>query len=246
MREGRLIALALTCTPLGALGCAHDGSAGGERTVVLREEARGISVVGEGRAEGAPDEAIFEIGVEARRPTVAEARQAGAQAQGAVLEALRGAGIPEDGIQTSQLSVMPDYEYTEAGRRLLGYVVTNTVEVRTRDLDRLGPTLDAAVAAGGDMVRLQGLRFELSDPSAVRARAREEAIGRARAEAEQLAQLLGVRLGEPVAVEEVSATPAHPVMMRMESAEARDAATPIQPGTTEVRVEVRVRWSIAP
>lgn len=224
-----------------AVGCAH--GSGGDGTVLLREDTTGITVTGDGDAEAVPDTAVFRIGVEARRPTVAEARDTSARAQQAVIAALRSGGIAENHIQTQQLTIQPDYEYTEAGRRLLGYVATNTVQVRSTDLDRLSQTIDAAVTAGGDVVRLEGIQFELDDPEAVRAQAREKAVARARAKAQQLAQLLGARLGPAVFVEEVSSAMPPQPMMRMEAA-AADAATPIQRGTTEVRVEVRVRFAI--
>lgn len=212
--------------------------------IVMPEDAEGIRVSGRGGARARPDLAVLEIGVESRRPTVEEARAQAATAQAAVLEALRGAGVEERDIQTRQLSIQPDFEYGETGRRLLGYVVTNTVEARIRDLDRIQQAIDGAVAAGGDRTRLNGLRFELSEPESVQREARARAIANARAEAEQLAEALGVRLGEPLSVDEVASDPVRPVMMRMEMADAA-ASTPIQPGETEVVVEVRVRWAIA-
>src|SRR5690606_20487530 len=109
----------------------------------------------------APDTAVLVIGVETRAPTVAEARAQAADAQTAVLGALTGSGIPRESIRTTRLSIQPDYDYREGGRTLLGYVVTNSVEVRTTKLDDLGTVIDRAVAAGGNLTRLDSLRFEL-------------------------------------------------------------------------------------
>jgi uncharacterized protein YggE len=222
-----------------AVGCG----AGAHRSIVMPEDAQGIRVSGRGKARATPDLAIVDLGVEARRPTVEEARELAAGAQRGVLEALAAAGVEERDIRTTQLSIQPDYEYSETGRRLLGYVVTNTVEARIRDLSRVHTAVDTATRAGGDLTRVNGIRFELSEPESVARQARAEAIANARAEAEQIAEALGVRLGEPLAVEDVSSEAPHPMMMRMEAAQA-DAATPIQPGETEVVVEVRVRWAI--
>lgn len=229
----------VACTVALALGCGASAT----RAVFMSEDAFGIRVVGRGEARAAPDLAIVDIGVEARRPTVEEARTLAAQAQRRVIEALRAAGIEERDIRTTQLTIQPDYDYGETGRRLLGYVVTNIVEARVRELDRIQQAIDTAVAAGGDLTRLNALRFELSEPEAVKRQARAEAIEHARAEAQQIADALGVRLGEPLSVDEVVAEPPRPMMMmRMEAAQAD--ATPIQPGETEVVVEVRVRWAI--
>ena len=219
-------------------GCARPQ---GASPVVVREADSGITVSGTGPAEEVPDTAVFLIGVEARRKTVAEARADAARAQRAVLDALREGGIASEDIQTARLAVGPDFERTDEGRRLRGYVATNTVRVRTGELDTLGATLDAAVSAAGDRARLGGLGFELDDPAATEARARDEAIRRAREKAEQIADQLGVSLGAPLAVEETGeGGPPRPVAMRAEAA----AVTPIERGTTEVRVDVRVRWAI--
>lgn len=226
---------------LFAVGCG----AGAHRSIVMPEDAQGIRVSGRGKARATPDLAIVDIGVEARRPTVAQARELAAGAQQRMLEALTAAGIEERDIRTTQLTIQPDYEYSQTGRRLLGYVVTNTVEARIHDLARIQEAIDTAVRAGGDLARLNGIRFELSNPERVEQEARAQAIERARAEAQQIADALGVRLGEPLAVDEVTSEPPHPMMMRMEAEAADSAATPIQPGETEVIVEVRVRWAIA-
>jgi uncharacterized protein len=234
--KSRAFFLATLCAAfLSACGAA------GRTAVVMPEDAEGIRVIGEGHADGAPDIAIFRVGVEARRPSVGEARETAANAQRALLEALASAGVSQSDVRTAQLTVAPDYEYSETGRRLLGYVVTNTVEVKVRDLDRLEGAIDGALAAGGDLARLEGLSFEVDDPADLEARARAAAIENARHEAEQIASALGVSLGEPIAIEEISASAPSPVMMRMEQAQD---STPIEPGSSRVTAQVRVRWAI--
>ena len=90
---------------------------------------------------------------------------------------------------------------------------------------------------------MNGLSFELSDPEAAQRQARAQAIEDARAEASQIADELGVTLGEPLSVEEISSEPVRPMQMRLAEADQL-AATPIEPGTNEVSVELRVRWAI--
>jgi uncharacterized protein len=225
---------------VAAAGC---GGATGSQPVVTGEAAPGIRVVGRGTATAAPDEAVFRVGVEVRRVSVAEARAAAAGAQQAVLDALRGAGIEPRDLRTVHLAVSPQYDHGPAGRQLRGYVVTNVVEARVRDLSQVEGAIDAALRAGGDEARLEGLRFEVSDPAELRARARAEAIDDARARAQQIADSLGVSLGEPLAVDEMSPdAPPRPMVAR-EAAMAD--ATPIEPGESEVQVELSVRWAIS-
>jgi uncharacterized protein len=236
MRGFCVVAILVSLATFGA--CARPQAT---TPIVVSEVGTGISVTGTGTAEEEPDTAVFEIGVEVRRAAVVEARAEAARAQSAVLDALRGGGIPDEDIQTAQLVVGPDFEHTHEGRRLRGYIATNVVRVRTQALEELGTILDAAVAAAGDDARLHGLRFELDDPEAAEARAREEAMRQARAKAEQIADHLGVGLGAPLAVEENGAArPPEPVAMRAEDA----AVTPIERGMIEVRVDLRVRWAI--
>ncbi len=235
-----VVLLSLSLLALG--GC---GGAMGGRTMVLREGSEGIAVVGEGESDARPDRARFDVGVEVRRPSVTEAREAGAAAQTRVMEALRAAGVSDEDVQTGQLAIQPEYEYTQAGQRLLGYSARNSVTVRVSALDHLAEIVDSAVRAGGDDVRLSGMRFELTDPEAARARAREQAMARARRTAEQLARLAGVELGEPIAIDEQRSESQPPVPMMMARAEAAaDTATPIEAGTIEVRVQLQVRYAI--
>jgi uncharacterized protein YggE len=235
MRSTLWLAVVLTFSACGAPRAAVTTPEG---------EAHGIVVTGRGEVDVPPDVAVVSIGVDVRRPTVAEAREVAARAQTGVIEALRRAGVGDADVRTTELAIQPDYEHTPVGRRLLGYTARNVVEARVRDLDRVQRAIDDAVAAGGDETRLDGLRFELDDPAAARRRARAEAIEAARADAEQIASSLGVRLGEPIAVEEVGGGGPQPMMMaRMEAAQPA-AETPIEPGSTRVTVEVRVRWAM--
>ena len=222
-------------------GCAHGVAPAGGRVTEANE---GIQVTSEGRAEARPDVARLTVGVEARRPTVAAAREAAASTMQRVLGALRGEGLGDQDLQTSQLSIQPEYEHTEQGRNLLGYVATNVLEVRVADLERVSAVVDAATRAGGDDARVHGIRFEVSDPAAARREARAEAMEEARATGEQLARLAGVELGEPVAIQESVSEGGGPRPMMMEMRAADAASTPVEPGTTEVQVRLSVRWSI--
>ena len=165
-----------------------------------------------------------------------------------VVAALRGEGIEDRHLRTTQVSLQPEYDYSEAGRRLLGYTARNQVEVTVVDLAKLSGTIDAATGAGGDDVRLEGIAFDLSDREAVRQQAREEAMAHARATAEQLARLGGVELGAPIAISETTLDEGgpRPVMMRAvrEEAAADATSTPIEAGETKVRVRVEVRYDV--
>jgi len=227
-----VVLLAAACTP--------------ETTVVLpSNEQTGITVTGQGEVSVSPDVARFTIGVEVERATVAEARDAAAQAAGAIVEALKEHGIAEEDIQTQQLTIYPVYEYSRDERpRIVGYTVSNLVSVTVRDLDRVSEALDAAIEAGGDATRLHGISFEVENREEAIERAREAAMEDARRKAEQLAALAGARLGPPTFISESASTP--PTVIPFDVAERGAAAveTPIEPGTTSVTAVVTVRWAL--
>ena len=228
----------------GALALALLAGACTFETTVLPEDTRPtITVAGSGTASGSPDIALLTFGVEAEAESVAAARDRAAEAMSAVLDALRADGVAEEDIQTTRFSIQPRYEFPDGRQVLVGFVVSNVVTVKIRDLDNVGRLIDAPVAAGGDLVRIENLRFTIDDPSTLQAQAREEAMREARERAETLARAAGVSLGPPVSITESGG----PVPIALEAAAARElleAETPIEPGELEVRVDVQVAYAI--
>lgn len=127
------------------------------------------------------------------------------------------------------------------------YRVSNTVDVTIRDLSRVGPVLDAAMAAGANSI--WGVNFGLDETDALAVKAREEAMADARKRAEALARLGGVALGEVISISEETGggggmPPPMPVML----AAMKDASapTPIAPGEVRYGMQVRVVYAIEP
>ena len=207
-------------------------------------QVQGISVSGTGEASGAPDLALLELGVSPEEKTVKEARDSAATAMNDVSDALKGDGVAEEDVQTRQFRIEPEYEYPDGKQVLIGFRVTNIVEVKARDLDRLGEVIDDVAKAGGDVVQVQGLSFTIEEPEELRAQARQEAMADARARAEDLAELAGVKLGKPISVTESAGAP--PVAFREAApmGQGVEEATPIEAGELEVSVTVDVLFAI--
>lgn len=207
-------------------------------------EPRTLTVNGTGSAATAPDTAVLTIGVESFAKTATEAMADNARRANALLKALRDRGIAERDLQTSALNLNARYDHRRAPdngpaeRILLGYDANNMITARVRELDKLGAAIDAAIAAGGN--RIDGVNFDISDPTAVLAAAREAAWENARAKAEQLASLAGVKLGAVQKIESYEHSPG-PVrqvgMMRMAA-----ESTPVQPGEQQLSVQINVVW----
>lgn len=207
-----------------------------------------VAVTGEGEAKATPDRALVVVGVESRAQTAAEAASDNARKQRAILDTLRSLGLTQQQLTTANYSVRPDLQYDPAGGepRLRGYVVSNTVRVDLHRLEQVGPVIDASLAKGANTIH--GLSFYLSDPAPSRRAAIVDAVARARADAEALAQAAGGRLGDLI---ELSTTGmgSGPVMYRAAmdmSARGGMEPTPIVAGEEVVRASVTARWVFVP
>jgi hypothetical protein len=208
--------------------------------------SQGISVSGEGRASAAPDTALLNIGVSTKEMTVAEANSEVQAAIGRLLDSLKGNGVAEKDIQTSQFSINPEYDYQYNQQKLTGYRVTHMLQVKVRDIDRAGEVIDDSVEAAGNLVQVGSISLTIDDTAALRSQAREQAMADASAKAQELARLAGVELGKPTYISESSVTP-YP-QIRYDSsalaAEPAQAQTTISPGELEVVVSVQITYGI--
>ncbi len=206
-----------------------------------------LTVSGSGQSHASPDEATVRLGVLAQATTAREAQDRVNRTAGAILEAIRKLGIAAERIQTSGLNLGPQYAQarSDSPPRITGYQASNSVSVRIDDLAKVGPVIDAGLAAGAN--NLDGVEFGLRDDGAARAAALTDAVRSARGKAEALAAALRVRLVEIVEVAEGGVAISQPQPFRgraMMTAEA--AATPVSAGQVGVDASVTVRWRIAP
>ena len=201
-----------------------------------------ITVTGEGKVDLPPDMATLRLGVSTQARRASEALASNSADMAAVLAFLAGEGIAEADIQTSGLSLMPRQDRDAQGRATtVGFVASNEVVVRVRDLDRLGGLMDAVVREGAN--RFGGLQFGLSDMSAALAEARIRAVADARTKAETYAEAAGVTLG-PIRTISDQSGGIRPMEMRMAAAAAD--AVPIAAGAVSVTAGVTITWALAP
>ncbi|HUS82601.1 MAG TPA: SIMPL domain-containing protein [Dehalococcoidia bacterium] len=207
---------------------------------------QGITVSGEGKATGQPDIALLSLGISTLRPTVAEARDEAASTMQKVIDSVKGNGVAEKDIQSTQYSIYPEYDYSIRGsQKLLGYRITNTVSIKVRDIDKTSDVLDGATAAGGDLTQVQNITFTIDEPDALRDQAREDAVKDAKARAQRLADTAGVKLGDPISITESSVSPPVPMAADMrETLGSGEESTPIQPGELDVNLTVQVVFAI--
>lgn len=203
-----------------------------------------ITVTGEGVVTAAPDLATVSLGVTTQGATAAEAMAANSASLTAVLERVKAAGVEDRDIQTSTLNLNPNWSNSDGSSMpvIQGYVATNTLSIRVRDLGKLGPILDAAIADGANT--LNGVSFGLAEPDPAMDDARRAAVAEARARAELLTGAAGVGLGRIVSISESGGYAPPMPMYRMEAAMA-DAPVPVAGGEVGVTAQVTITWEIA-
>ncbi|MGR3485114.1 MAG: SIMPL domain-containing protein [Paracoccaceae bacterium] len=203
-----------------------------------------VSVTGQAEVTATPDMATLSLSVARQAPGAVEATRDMADATAAVLARLRAAGVEPRDIATSGLRLDRRYDHSVDGpARPVGFEARQSLSVRVRDLDALGPLIDAVVTDGA--TGLDGIAFGLSDPAEPLARARRAAVADAVARAELYADAAGIALGPIARIAEDGAQPA-PQPMMAEMAFAADArSVPTAPGEATVTARVAITWAIA-
>jgi len=199
-----------------------------------------ISVSGTGRVILAPDVADLRIGVSVQRATVRAARA------DAAIAALKKVGLADADVQTSGITLQPQYDYSNgAAPRLIGYQFSNSLTVTVRKLDVLGDAIDDALAAGA--TSLDSVTFRVDDETKAEAQARTAAMADAKTKAQALASAAGVSIQGVSSITESIAPIPYPVVYDRGAAGAavdKQVSTPVQPGTNEVSVTVAVAYLI--
>ena len=211
---------------------------------------RTITVVGKGTVSITPDVATAYIGVETTGANVKDAIDEASDTMADILEALTEAGVAERDIQTSGFNVWadrssPPMPMVEGSRtqqtQQVTYHVNNNVRVIIRNMTTVGAVVDAAVEAGANAIN--GVSFGIDKPEDLASEAREKAIADARAKAEELAELSGVKVGAVVSVSEVIGQTAFG-MERALMADGMGGAGPFTPGEQEVALQLQVVYAI--
>jgi hypothetical protein len=200
-----------------------------------------LDVVASGEVTRAPDMVTISAGVVTRAPQAEAALRDNATRMERVRAALRTAGIQPRDIQTGSISLSQDYERQEGGRAPSGFVASNQLNIRFRDIANAGRVIDALVAQGVNNVNGPMLSVENREAALDEARTRAVAVARRRAEL--YARALGSRVVRIVSVSE--AGPSGIVIG--ESAgrlQASDAATQVEPGEQVIGTSLTVTFEL--
>jgi len=233
MRHALTAALLLGAAPLPVAAQAQQAPAFSQPVAGTR-----LDINATGQATRVPDLAIISAGVVTRATTAKGALSQNAAKMERVRAALKGAGIADRDIQTSNISLNPEYRYVEnQAPRLTGYTASNQVSVRFRDIASTGEILDALVAVGANQINGPSLTIDKPEEALNEARAKALADGRARAEL--YARQLNMRVTRLLVVSESGGSfPVPPPMPMMMEARAQVANTKIDPGEQKLSVSL--------
>lgn len=206
-----------------------------------------ITVSGEGKVYVQPDIALINLGVTSTGDTTADVITRNTEKMNAVIKSLKDNGIEEKDIQTTNYSLSPLYNYTEAaGRVFQGYTLEQNLQVKVRDFEKVGQILQQAVAKGSNLA--SNLQFTVENPEQYKQEARQKAVDQAKQKAQDLASASGIGLGKLINIYENYNYPMYDSIKAtgiggggiMESA----PSPVIQPGQTEINVTINLTYRV--
>jgi|SRR5271157_425046 len=216
----------------------------GPSTVTLQPQPtqRTVTVTGTGMVTLTPDIAYIYIGVETQNSTAAQAVADNNTKAQAVITAIKGFGVADKDIKTTDFSIYPQQQYDPNGKlTAVTYRVDNTVYVTVRDLSKLGDLLDTVVQSGANTIN--SIQFDLADKTQALSQARLAAVTNARQQADELTSAAGVQLGQVLTISYEDSTPpvAYPVARL---AAAADNSVPVSAGSMQITTTVTIVYAL--
>lgn len=204
-----------------------------------------ITVTGTGKVNMKPEVARFTAGVQKFGSTVSEAMSEEEKATKNIVEILKGSGVKDEDIRTAYFSVWPQTSdtYDSSGvkkTQITGYSVSNSVDVKVRNVDQASNLLGKVISAGAN--NISGLTFGADDPKEQEAEARQKAVDDAREKAEKMAQAAGRKLGKIISISEGN-IPAVPVY-KLEGGGGGGGGPAVETGGLEISQTVTVIFEL--
>ncbi|MDA5094553.1 SIMPL domain-containing protein [Aliiroseovarius sp. KMU-50] len=206
-------------------------------------EASRLQVTGHGLVSAVPDMAVIRLGVREEAKDAVSASRAVGEGITRLLGDLKEIGIEGKDIQTSQLSLSPQYNYSGSSNpRRIGFEASSTLSVTLRELEDLGGVLDQVIRSGVN--NINGLQFDLSNRETLRDEARALAVSDAMRKAGLLAEAAGLSLGQVILLQEGADAPQPgPVFGRM--AMEVQAEMPVAQGELDVTAQVTMIFELS-
>lgn len=212
---------------------------------VSPKQAHSIRITGEGKVTAAPDVAKIQLGYSVEKKTVAEAQKDNATKMNAIIDKLKkDFKIEPKDIQTANYYIAPQYDYTSGRQTLRGYLVSQNVNVKVKQMDKVSAIVEAAGVIGLNQVG--NLIFEIDNPEKLKQVAREKALAQAKDKAEALSKIAGVKLGRIISFFESSNGDQPPSLYALDKSAngIGGQETAIEAGSNEITIIATVEYEI--
>jgi hypothetical protein len=215
-----------------------------------------MTVSGTSEVYAKPDLALATFSVVSEAKTVAQAMTDNTGKMNAVIAFVKGQGVEEKDLKTTNFNIYPRYEYRDSGtcsiyssycpsgeRVLVGYEVNQSLQVKMRDLTKIGAIVQGATTAGAN--QMSDLQFTMDNEDALKDQARTQAIAEAKAKAKTLAKELRVRLVKVVSFSENGYTPVYyPSAVKSEELDRGGVVPDVQVGENKISSTVSITYKI--
>ncbi|MGH9100609.1 MAG: SIMPL domain-containing protein [Acidimicrobiales bacterium] len=243
---GAALGVALTSdgSALPASSALQRGAAA--RSLECRSGAPKITETGTGTVSVTPDLLTISLDVHTTAKQASKALAENDAATAKILHALSSGGVARRDLQTTDLSIQPNYAHT--GTAVTGYGVDDTVVAKIRSFSTAGTLIDAAVSAGGNATRIDSLAFSLTHPISAQTRARGIAVRQAVGDARAIARAAGERIAGICSIDDRTSTSTTPPVLPFGNAHAAaspSAPVPVEAGSQTVTSQVSVVLSLA-
>jgi uncharacterized protein YggE len=227
---------------LSVSSTASATSSAGSASAACGGSASRLTVQGTGNASATPDLLTVSVTIDVTGPSAQASLVDDNSRASAVTAVLKQGGVTERDIQTSNVSIQPNYNL--AGN-ITGYAMTNTLTAKLRNFSTAGSVIDALTAAAGNATRVDSLTFSIEDPRAIEDKARTDAVHQAVSHARSMAQAAGERLGPVCSLSDESSTNyVVPSALDARAAASQNSVVPLQAGNQQVSAHVTVVYAL--
>jgi uncharacterized protein YggE len=207
-----------------------------------------LFVSGSASNQTKPDKVTVSLGVETTNNTAQAALTSNSNLMNKVLESLKAAGVRENETSTSTFSITPNYNYSSNNNqgRLIGFTVSNSIQIESSSIESVSKWIDAAVSAGVNNVN--NIYFSLSNQKSeeMKNSLLKNAIDSARIKADIASSAAGLKVigVKSIIVGEAGSSPPVPVYSAKALDGAAASSTSIISGQQEISASVSIVYLI--
>lgn len=202
---------------------------------------------GEGKVNAKPDIAIVSMGLSVQKYKVSDAQKESTEKMNAFINKVKDFGVESKDIKTANYNIYPQYDWTNGKQIFRGYQLSQNVEIKIRDLDKVSDII--SLAGDYSLNQVGDLIFDIDNKEEFIKQARKEAIQKAKENAIRTADELGIELGRIISFNESSGTPQiYNGYRLMDSAkvmnESASGTAQIESGSADIKITVNIGYEL--